>query len=344
MQRDDRTKRSEFPEDPLPEWDPQWDPEITSPAYPSGFYVVLSLLALAVPLGVIAAYTAGRGSAAYVVFRWEVPLRLMLQWSVPLVLLGTAAPVAIYGLVRHRTWSRHWIPGMVLLATIVAYGLFDSNDPMDVVAAVTLSVAAPVFVFWYFYVNQRVAGYYRARSQPIPPPLPSSVAAARVLRADVRLLAWIGVVVGTWNCLGGLAAGMARYRASDASWPSHLVVPTVMFPWAAVMGAWAVFSVALLGGREGGRKGTILSLGAISVAGAAWVVHGLRAVPLEGDPDPKLLMAAVLGGAILFVLVNLPLFGAIRLLTDDAVREALLYGPDDAGDAGATGPSGPTQQ
>jgi len=350
VQRDDRTEMSEFPAETPLVWETEWDPEISSPSYPWGFYVVLSLLAVTVPLGAIAAYTAGRGSAAYVLFRWEVPLRLILQCSVPLVLLGAAAPVAIYGLLRHRAWSRHWIPGMVFLATVVAFGLFDSNDPMDVVQAIALSVSAPVLVFWYFYGSKRVAGYYRAWSEavpegdevgldPLPPmPPPADDGPAPALLEDVRFVARVGMAVGVWNCLGGIGAGLAASRVPDESYASHLATPSAMFIWAAVTGTWAIFSVALLRGKDWGRKGTVLSLRAVFVAEVAWVVHCLRAVPLEGTPGPILLMTAALAGAILFALVNLPLFLTIRLLTDDDVRDALLYGPDDEDDAEATGP------
>jgi len=326
VQRDDGTERSEFSEDPPDEWETEWDPDVEDSAYPAGFYGVMALLALAIPLGAVAAYTAGRASPAYVLMSWEIPLRLMLQCSVPLVLLAAAAPFGLYGLLNHRAWARHWVPGMVLIATVVAFGLFDSNDPIDVVTAVALAVAAPVLVFWYFYGCKRVAGYYRARSQPAEP---VSEDDAGALRADVRSVARAGLGVGAWNCLGGIAAGLAAFRVPDGSWLSGLVAPSGMFLWAGVTGAWAVFSVCLLRGGEGGRRGTILSLGAIFAAEVAWVVHCLRAVPLEGNPDPTLLMAAVLGGAGLFAAVNVPLFGAIRLLTDDDVREALRSDPGD---------------
>ena len=329
MQRDDGTERSEFPADPPPVWEAEWEPAVEDPAYPAGFYGVMALLGLAIPLGAVAAYTAGRGSAEYVLLTWEIPLRLMLQCCVPLVVLGTGAPFGLYGLLNHRAWARYWVPGMVLIATIVAFGLFDSTDPIDVVTAVALAVAAPVLVFWYFYGCKRVAGYYRARSQPVAP-VSDDVAGA--LRGDVRSVARAGLAVGAWNCLGGIAAGVAASRVPDGSWLSGLVSPSGMFLWAAVTGLWAISSVALLGARDWGRKGTILSLRATFLAEVAWVVHCLGAVPLEGSPAPTLLMAAVLGGAGLFAVVNVPLFGIIRLLTDDDVREALLSGPGSPGD------------
>jgi hypothetical protein len=325
VQEDDWTE-SEFGADPPAVWEAEWDPEIESPSYPLGFYPVLFLLALTIPLAAIAGYLAGRAEATYDFFGWDVPLRLMLQCSIPLVLLAAAAPPAIYGLLLHRAWSRHWVPGMVLIATIVAFALFDSNDPIDVVTAVDVAVAAPVLVFWYFYGSRRVAGYYRAWSQRALEDEPADEDSAPELLADVRSVARVGLAVGVWNFLGGIGAALAAFRVPDGSWLSGRVTPSGMFGWAAVTGAWAICSVALLQRKDWGRKGTVLSLWAVFVAEVIAIVHGLGAVPLEGSPDPTLLTSAVLAGAILFALVNLPLFLTIHLLTDDDVREALRTG------------------